>query len=76
MFEDFWQIKDTEEAESYLAFWCDFAMESKIQPFIRLVNTIKANWRGIVRYISKISNGILEGINSKILLAKKKSKGL
>jgi transposase len=76
MFEDFWQIKDTEEAESYLAFWCDFAMESKIQPFIRLVNTIKAHWRGIVRYIkSKISNGILEGINSKIQLAKKRARG-
>jgi hypothetical protein len=30
MFEDFWQIEDAEEAETYLAFWCDFAMESKI----------------------------------------------
>lgn len=76
MFEDFWQIEDAEEAESYSAFWCDFAMESKIQPFIRLVNTIKAHWRGIVRYIkSKISNGIPEGINAKIQLAKKRARG-
>lgn len=43
---------------------------------IRLVNTIKAHWRGIVRYIkSKISNGILEGINAKIQLAKKRARG-
>lgn len=76
MFEEFWLIKDAQEAESYLAFWCDFALESKIQPFIRLVNTIKAHWRGIVRYIkSKISNGILEGINEKIQLAKKRARG-
>lgn len=76
MFEDFWQIQDREEAESYLAFWCDFAVESKIQPFIKLTNTIKAHWRGIVSYIkSKISNGILEGINSKIQLAKKRARG-
>ncbi len=76
MFEDFWQIKDPEEAESYLAFWCDFATESKIQPFIKLANIIKAHWRGIVRYVkSNISNGILEGINSKIQLAKKRARG-
>jgi transposase len=77
IFEDFWKIKDPQEAESYLAFWCDFAIDSKIQPFIRLTNTIKAHWRGIVNYIkSKISNGILEGINAKIQLAKKKSQRL
>ena len=76
MFEDFWKIIDPEEAESYLAFWCDFALESNIQPFIKLVNTIKAHWRGIVRYIqSNISNGILEGINAKIQLAKKRARG-
>lgn len=76
MFDDFWQIKDPEEAESYLTFWCDFATESKIQPFIKLVNIIKAHWRGIVEYVkSNISNGILEGINSKIQLAKKRARG-
>ena len=76
MFNDFWEIKDSQEAESYLAFWCDFAVESKIQPFIKLTNTIKAHWRGIVRYVqSNITNGILEGINSKIQLAKKRARG-
>lgn len=76
MFEDFWKIIDPEEAESYLAFWCDFALESNIQPFKKLVNTIKAHWRGIARYIqSNISNGILEGINAKIQLAKKRARG-
>ena len=76
LFNDFWELKDKEEAESYLAFWCDLAEESKIQPYIRAANTIKAHWTGIVNYIeSRINNGILEGINSKIQLAKKRARG-
>ncbi len=76
LFRDFWDIEDKEEAEGYLAFWCDIAQESGIFPFQKAVNTIKAHWRGIVNYIeSKINNGILEGINSKIQLAKKRARG-
>ena len=33
LFKDFWDIPDKEEAEGYLAFWCDIAKESKIFPF-------------------------------------------
>jgi hypothetical protein len=37
---------------------------------------IKAHWTGIVNYIvSRIINGILEGINSKIQLTKKRARG-
>jgi len=76
LFKDFWDIQDKEEAEGYLAFWCDLAKESGIAPFVKAVNTIKAHWSGIINYIvSKINNGILEGINSKIQLAKKRARG-
>jgi len=76
LFTEFWDIKDREEAEAYLAFWCDMVEESKIQPFVKVVKTIKAHWSGIINYIkSKINNGILEGINSKIQLAKKRARG-
>lgn len=76
MFNNFWNIKDKEEAESYLAFWCDMVDESKISPFIKTSNTIKAHWSGIINYIeSKINNGILEGLNSKVQLAKKRARG-
>lgn len=76
MFNDFWEIKDTDEAEGYLAYWCDLARESKRQPFIKALETIKNHWRGIVNYIkSKINKGILEGLNSKIQLAKKRARG-
>ena len=76
LFNDFWEIKDKQEAEGYLAFWCDLVEESKIQPFIKAVKTIKSHWTGIINYIeSRINNGILEGINSKIQLAKKRARG-
>lgn len=76
MFKDFWDIEEKNEAEAYLAFWCDMALESGIFPFQKVVKTIKAHWTGIINYIeSKINNGILEGINSKIQLAKKRARG-
>ena len=76
LFKDFWDLKDKEEAESYLAFWCDVADDSGIYPFQKAVRTIKAHWSGIINYTeSRINNGILEGINSKIQLAKKRARG-
>jgi hypothetical protein len=33
MFKDFWDIKQKAEAETYLAFWCDYADDSGIYPF-------------------------------------------
>lgn len=76
LFKDFWNIQDKQEAEGYLAFWCDIAQDSGIFPFQKAVKTIKAHWSGIINYIeSKINNGILEGLNSKIQLAKKRARG-
>jgi transposase len=76
MFLDVFHFKDPDQAKGYLQFWCDMVMESTIQPFIKFVNLIKAHWFGIVNYFeSKLTNGILEGINSKIQLAKKRARG-
>ena len=76
LFKEFWDLEDREQAESYLAFWCDIADDSGIFPFQKAVRTIKAHWSGIINYIeSRINNGILEGLNSKIQLAKKRARG-
>jgi transposase len=38
--------------------------------------TVKAHWSGVLRWnTSKVSNGILEGLNSLIQAAKAKSRG-
>lgn len=76
MFKDFWNLENNEEAEGYLAYWCDLVLDSGIQPFIKVANMIKSHWSGIINYLeSRINNGILEGINSKIQLAKKRARG-
>ena len=76
MFDEFWQIKDMQEAQGYLAFWCDMVEDSKIRPLIEFAKTIKAHWTGIVNYIkAKISTGVIEGINNKIQLAKRRARG-
>ena len=37
---------------------------------------IKAHWSGLVNYLeSQIANGIVEGINNKIQLAKRRARG-
>lgn len=76
MFSDFWELSNVEQASGYLSFWCDQALDSSIMPFKKFVKMLKAHWSGITNYFnSKLNNGILEGINSKIQLAKKRARG-
>jgi transposase len=75
MFNEFWTFKNKDEAGGYLTYWCDLVKESGIQPFIKAAKTLMAHWTGIVNYAETgLNNGILEGINSKIQLAKKRAR--
>ncbi len=74
MFDEFWQIEDMQEAQGYLAFWYNMVENSKIHPLIEFAITVKAHWTGIVNYIkAKITTGVIEGINNKIQLAKRRA---
>ncbi|HEX03604.1 MAG TPA: ISL3 family transposase, partial [Bacteroidetes bacterium] len=54
-------------------FW---ATHSRLEPIIDAAYTIKRHWDGILRFTeSKITNGILEGINSKVQIARNKARG-
>jgi transposase len=76
LFDDFFTFDDKEQASAYLAYWCDMAEESEIIPFQDCVKTIRSHWQGIINYAeTKISTGFLEGINSKIQLAKRRARG-
>jgi len=76
LFDEFWDIADSKQAEIYLNNWCEKVMDSKIFPMQKFVKTIKAHWYGIINYsVSRITNGILEGINTKIQLAKRRARG-
>ena len=76
LLREFWLFDDLQTAERFLEDWCAQAYKSGIFPFQKAANTIKAHWSGILNYVkSKISNGILEGINSKVQLAKRRARG-
>lgn len=76
LFDDLWQQENEEDARSFLIDWCEQVELAKIEPFLVFAKTIKSHMSGIVQYArSRISNGILEGINCKIQLAKRRARG-
>lgn len=47
-----------------------------MEPVIKAAKTIKKHWNGVINFIdSKITNGILEGLNSSIQSLKKSARG-
>lgn len=76
LFDDVWGMKSKDEASAFLSSWCNDVEQEGIEPFKRFVKTIKAHWSGIINFCeTAINNGILEGINSKIQLAKRRARG-
>lgn len=76
VFREFWAYKDKSGAEAFLESWCRAAEESGIPSFLDFVKTVKKHWAGILNYVeSQVNNGILEGINSKIQLARSRARG-
>jgi transposase len=65
-----------EQAETFLKRWYFWVTHSRLQPMIEAARTIKRHWDGVLRWFeSRITNGVLEGINSPIQAAKTKARG-
>ncbi len=63
-------------AEVLLKKWFFWATHSRLKPIIDAAYTIKRHWAGVLQWFkSRITNGILEGINSLIQAAKAKARG-
>lgn len=76
LFNDFWSMKDKQEASAFLIYWCDVVEERKIWGYLDFVKTLKTHLGGITNYVeSQIANGVIEGINNKIQLAKRRARG-
>ena len=74
--QEFWKIKDRIAAKEYLQKWYFWATHSRLKPMIDVAKTIKAHWNGIMNYFdSRITNGVLEGINSVVQLLKRSARG-
>ena len=76
LFNDLWDMPNKPAANAFLQQWCDDVEKAKIPAFMAFAKTVKAHWTGIVHFVeSRITNGILEGINSKVQLAKRRARG-
>ena len=72
----FWSIDDREAAIKYLKHWYNWATHSRLEPIIKAAKTIRRHWNGVINFIdSKVTNGLLEGLNSSIQALKKSARG-
>ncbi|TXK83951.1 transposase [Paenibacillus sp. N3.4] len=63
-------------ADVYLREWIGWATRSKLAPMVCLAKTIKQHEEGILRWFhSRMTNGLLEGINGLVQAAKRKARG-
>lgn len=75
-FQEVYKEDTKEEFERKLKKWYFWATHSRIESIKEAAKTIKRHWSGIIKwYESKISNGILEGLNSLVQAAKDKARG-
>jgi transposase len=76
VFQDLFVCDSVEEAQPLLKQWYFWATHSRIPQMIDAAKTIKKHWDGVLRWFtSRISNGLLEAINSLIQSAKAKARG-
>ena len=72
----FWEIADPAEAVAYLKRWYFWATHSRLQPVVQAARTIKRYWKGVVGFLdARVTNGMVEGLNSKIKTAMKRAYG-
>jgi transposase len=71
-----WEFDNLKDARMYLEKCLSWASHCKLEPMAELARFIKRHEDGILRSVwSRITNGIVEGINSKIKTAMKRAYG-
>ena len=74
-FDAVWNI-DKSKVDAYLTEWCKNVLTFNLKPLTDFTNTLKNHWDGVINIaITKLSNGLSEGFNSIIQLAKSRARG-
>lgn len=74
--DQIWMQRSKQEAEKQLFYWCQRAKETQLTPFIKVANTLMARRSGILAwYDAPVTNAMLEGINNKIKVMKRRAYG-
>lgn len=65
-----------EDAARQLDEWCSWARRSRLEPFKKLALTLREHRAGILKHFEgRYSNGLLEGVNSRLQAAKARARG-
>lgn len=76
LFNDLWSMPDKMSATAFIEQWFDEVEKSKIVAFMKFAKTVKSHLSGIINFVETgITNAILESINSKIQMAKRRARG-
>ncbi len=75
-FQQIYQARTMIDFEQLLSKWDNWVSQCNLPAMVETSKTIKNHWQGIVQWkLSSINNGILEGLNSIIQVAKRKARG-
>ncbi len=75
-FQDLYLAPTKEEFEAGLKAWYSWARRSRLEAIKKAAESIKKHWYGIVKWFdTRLSNGFLEGMNTRIQAAKRKAFG-
>jgi len=75
-FDSFYELDDPDTAEEFLRRWIAEVDRSRLEPLQRFARMLEDHWLGVVRWhYSRVSNGLLEGLNSLIQAAKRRARG-
>lgn len=74
-FQELWSL-EADEAVGFIKRWYFWATHSRLKPMADAALTIRRHQDGILRWFqSRVSNGLLEGVNSLVQAAKAKARG-
>lgn len=76
LFDEIWSMPTPGLASAFLDKWVREVERKKVTAFAKFARTVTIHKRGIINFFAtRISNGILEGINNKIQLARRRARG-
>ena len=76
-FQDIYRnIREPEVAKEAIRKWLSWAVRSRLEPVKRFAKLVKNHFAGILRFfISRLTSGAMEGINSRIQEIKRRARG-
>lgn len=75
-FDVFYEIEEPDRAEEYLRRWIEQVKAADLPPLTAFALMLTEHWSGVTRWHhTRVSNGLLEGLNSLIQAAKRRARG-